>query len=77
MRRLIRTLMSARRPGPESPSLGCDTPVVQPSGDWARNEARRLLADDQIAGDFLIGEPVDAPPAVLDAMDALVREEGL
>jgi len=77
MRRLIRTLMSARRPAPESPSLGCDAPVVQPSADWARNEARRLLADDEIAGDFLVGEQIDAPPAVLDAMEDIAREEGL
>lgn len=77
MRRLMRALLPGRRETPAAPSLGCAEPVAQPSADWARAEAERLMADDEIAGAYLIGEPVDAPPPVLDAMDAIVREEGL
>ena len=75
MRRLRRALRRLAHVHPQTaPALGCVQPVAQPDASWARLEAERLLNDDLIAGSFMIGEPVDAPPPVLEAMDAIVRE---
>lgn len=66
-----------RAPAPAALPLGSTEPPADPVASfdaWARAEAERLLADDVIAGDFMIGEPVDAPAPVLAAMDQIIRE---
>jgi len=73
IRRALRRLARAHRPAPAAPALGCSEAVAQ-SHAWARLEAERLLADDEIAGVFMIGDNVDAPPPVIAEMEAIIRE---
>lgn len=75
--RLARRLLGSRpsRPaaGPVTP-LGC-TEAVEPEEDWNSAEARRLLADEEIGGGFLIGEELpDVPAAVLAEMELMAAE---
>lgn len=69
--RLARRLRPGSRPTDPVVPLGC-CEAVQPGEDWATAEARRLLADEEVAGAFLIGEELpNVPPAVLAEMELL------
>jgi len=74
LRRRLLTAKINRRPSAPVVPLGCSEPV-EVADDWVKAEARRLLDDDEIGGDFLVGEELPGvPPAVLAEMDRLAAE---
>lgn len=72
-RRLLGSRPSRQPTGPVVP-LGCSE-AVETGEDWISAEARRLLADEEIGGAFLIGEELpDVPPVVLAEMELIAAE---